>query len=807
MDQRGRTRQDPSRATIVRLTLWTIVVCIISQIPYTLVWRGLSTFPYDAFTTFNPWFVGQLAELRAGEGLLSLYQDELPFDIWPSYFFVGFLRQMLFFLQANSASGHALVQALHAILLVPAVALLLRSFRIPWQYGVLGGLVFALSGIHVSLAHHVLAHEALLYLVLSLWALRELILGWMSQGRAGRTALFAFTGVITISLVRVHHEAILYLIPLACWALAHLLLLYRASGSRAAMKLVVVMAVLAVLVGIASVPMLVTAYEMSLVNKTMIASYDQLGPYFSDKRAFFLSLILPGFAGGTSRMLPMPFSFHQEATLSYVFFGTLTLPFLGVVLGSWWQSGRRRSALVVASTFLTLLGYTLGQGSPIHLVLCQMFPFLVSIGHNYYGFHLLYLLTAFAVAEGARIVVTERRVRLLAVLLWVQGSVISYFALQSVVAAGWGLDGSFAAFGRMLTRDVQWQSMLLVAMLAVLLVTRMPVRGATLSDRAGRLLGNHSGQWLPFLLIAGLIGADLLRPTLRAHFLPNPGWVAWVASPLGGFNPSVEIRAFLKAQQAHVERPLRIVPIFPRGGGWQANALMTTDMHLVGMPGDSGGNRYVEAWLSAEPQPTRIREFVDAFGVDAVWVSRWGVENWAEALRTAPGLRKVFSSPYGGDIYMRAANETAPPYIVANGVLQFPWNFTRQQAVVDHGVVTRTWRFSIPASQPSAADGTQVRAVRLPLMWHSGYGVQLADGRETRYLRDNDGRLMVPISNQSVGEIVVRYPSRPLAWLVVAAALVYGILVLTLLVAGAIRLREGVQRLRRRQTSGFESNE
>ena len=115
------------------LLLWMTTLCVVSQIPYQLVWQGLSTFPYDAFTTFNPWFVGQLAELRGGEGILALYQDEVPFDVWPSYVFTGIVRQLFAVVQANTAIGHALVQASHVVLMVPAIALLCRSLGVPWR--------------------------------------------------------------------------------------------------------------------------------------------------------------------------------------------------------------------------------------------------------------------------------------------------------------------------------------------------------------------------------------------------------------------------------------------------------------------------------------------------------------------------------------------------------------------------------------------------------------------------------------------------------------------------------------------------
>lgn len=766
---------------MLALSAWTVVICVVSQIPYQLVWRGLSTFPYDAFTTFNPWFVGQLAELRGGEGLLNLYQDEIPFDIWPSYFFSGVVRQAFFFLQSNSAVGHAMVQAVHSVLLVPATALLLRSFRVPWQYGVVGGLVFSISGIHLSLSQHVLAHEALLYLVLSLWGVRELVRGWPRQDLAARLGWLSFSGVVTVSLVRVHHEAILYLLPLAGWAAGHLLALNRAAGWPSAVRAGSSLFGLGVLVAVASAPMLVSAYELSLINKTLIVSYDQLGAYFSDPRVFFLSLVLPGFSGGNAPTMPLPFSFHQEATLSYVFFGTFTLPFLGVVLRTWWLEGRRAGAVVLATTFIVVLGYTMGAGSPIHLALCTLFPFLVKIAHNYYGFHLLYLLGAFAVAEGLRIVVERRSVTMLMALLLMQASVVLYFAWRATTDGGWNLDGSFDAFRAMLARDVRWHVALVAILAAAWIFTRLPIRGWRLPEHAAGSPVQRRGDAILLVALTVLVGADLVRPAVGAHFLPSATWVSWATSPLGGFNPSVEVRRFLNTQQASMDRPLRVLPIFPRGGGWQGNALMATDMHLVGTPGDSGGNRHVEAWLAMPPDPNRLIAFIDRFGVDAIWVSRWGVDDWGAAVN-ASGLMKVFSSPYGGDVYMRRPDAAPAPPVSGDGLP--PWNSAIVDADGEQDLITRYWRFR--ANPQVAMHGDPRRWLPLPLMWHAGYGIESPNGEAIDYERDQSGRVVVR-AEALRGGVIVRYPNVALAWFVAASALVYLGLVLALLCV-AVRL-------------------
>lgn len=760
-----------SRARGLQLFVWTALLCIASQVPYYLVWAGRSTFPYDAFTTFNPWLVGQLAELRSGEGVLALYQDEVPFDVWPSYFFTGLLRQILSVAQANTAIGHAQVQALHAVLLVPAVALLCRSFRVPWMYGVIGGFTFSLMGLHVSLAHHVLAHEALLYLVLSLYSVRELILIWPRASREQRVALFGVTGVLMVSLVRVHHEAILYLVPFAVWAVGHLVVLHgrREKDGPWVTHVAFVLGCLGVLVGIASVPMLLTAYELSLINKTSIDSYSQLGAYFSDARVFFMALVLPGFSGGNAASLPAPFSFGQEATLSYVFFGSLTLPFLVVVLHAWWQAGKRFSAFALLAAVVILLGYAIGAGSPIHLFLCTVFPFLVNIGHNYYGLHLAYLVAAFVTGAGIYVVVSRHRYGLLAACALFQAAVLGYLSFAAIEGAGWGVQGSFEAFVSVLEHDLRWHAFVVSVLVLLAALWGLRVRGRTVGRGLQSRIGASRSRLVVTAVFAVVIGADMLRPVLSAHFVPSVEWVSWAHSPLGGFQQSKEVWNYLVGVQEGQQRPLRIVPVFPKGGGWQGNALMISDVHLVGMPGDSGGNRFVDAWLSQTPGPGHIANFVDRLGIDAVWVARWGVEEWQAALESTPSLEKVFSSAYGGDVYMRR-NPPVPRYQLDDGVLTAPWNFTGEQVAVEEGVVARTWRFRLPA----LSEGRPFqRILELPLMWHAGYGIETSDGDDVEWSRSENGTLLVSIPTREANDVVVRYPSELLSFLVALAAAVY----------------------------------
>jgi hypothetical protein len=329
---------------------------------------------------------------------------------------------------------------------------------------------------------------------------------------------------------------------------------------------------------------------------------------------------------------------------------------------------------------------------------------------------------------------------------------------------------------------------LAVLVLLALLTFALP-HGETVARRIRSRIGAGPFQTIALILLAVLVGGDMLRPVLSANFVPKETWISWAVGPLGGFNPSRDVRRFIEAEQAASQRPLRVVPIFPKGGGWQGNGLMVTEAHLVGMPGDTGGNRYVESWLSRPPSPKLVTEFVDRLGVDIVWVSRWGVDDWHRALEATTTLRKVYSSPYGGDVYIPRKDGVAAVE-ARHGILEIPWTYTDDQVTVKKGPVTRIWRFSLPVPK---TESQVSRQVELPLMWHAGYGVELSDGTPVTWQPSVDGRLLatlpyVPADEQV--ELVVRYPNQLLSAAVVLAAIIYVGLLALLILAGVALMRK-----------------
>ena len=774
---------------------WIAFVCLMSQLPYRLVWQGKFTFVYDAFTTFSPWNVARLGDLRKADGLLSLFQESFPGEIWPSYFFSGFLRQLAALVQANTAIAHAQVQALHALLLVPATGLLFRSLGVRFRYGIVGGLVFSLSGINLSLAQHVLSYEALLYLVLSLWGLRELT----RLGKdCDRTELFlwsSFCAVALTSLVRIHHEAMLYIIPISLWVAVHLWPSYSRHGLRLTLKKSIMLGTTGIVVLVASVPMLTTAYEMSLTNKTLIQGYQDLNPYFPSMRVFLLGLSLPGFTGSVFPSMPAPFSFGQEATLSYVFAGSLSAAFLAIVVFDRIVRRRRAEAFWLVFSLVMLLGYTYGAGSPIHRILCQIFPFLVDIAHNYYGLHLLYLLSAFGVAAGLQLLANGRYWPTFCAMQLLILAMTMYFALRVQLDPASGLIGSLQDFGIALKHDSRWlaicSGLILAATAVILLVRRSSLR---LLERPVHVAA--------FVAVSMLVILDLLRPLLGAgfvpnvHFVPNASWVTWASDPLGGFRPSEPIVDYLREHADRTNGPLRVLPIYPKPGGWQSNALLPLNVKLLHQPGDSSGNRAISARLDTEPSPGVIRNLIADFGVNAFWVSRWGMEPWAQTLAQMPELEKTVSAEYGGDLYrVRPQALDLVPRTIGENHWALPWHAPR--AAAEQGLVTRHWSFASTAPAGAVA-GTNT--VELPLMWHAFFVVE-QDGKRVEFSGNQDGRLVAHDLAPGAGPVTVRYPTPAISTLVVMAALAYLGVLAVLVSCLALRLAEHVG-IRRRSTTG-----
>lgn len=770
------------------LLAWAGLMMVASQIPYYMVWMGQATFPYDAYTIFSPWNVSRLGALREGNGLLGFFQSGIPSDVWPSYFFSGAVRQLAALLQVNSASGHAVVQAIHLMLLVPATAGLVRSFGIPLRYGMVGGLLYSLAGIHVSLGQHVYSQEALLYFVTSLWAVRTMLLGWPTRSRHHNRVILLLCALSLVSLVRVHHEAILYIVPLALWTGLHLWRVGLDQGRPKALMALARVAAVGVFVALCSAPMLLTAYDMSLTNKTQPYTYAELHPYFSDFRIFLLALLLPGFAGKVDSGYPFPYDFGQDSTLSYLFFGSLTVALFAVTVLSLARQRKWIPSLGLVAGAIVLLAYTYGPDNPIHRVVSSLFPFLVSIGHGYYGLHLLYLVAALGVAAGLREVAEGRGQRDFVLLQLTTLAAVLYLSLRAHVQGGWGIHGSLAAFGAVLQHDTRWLANATLAALAVIAgaaIVRKSVRSPASAQRIAAAV--------VVIGLGGLVAVDMVKPTWGAHFVPGPGSALVQADPIGGFNLSTEVVEYFRTSADHGERPRRVLPLFQKPGGWRPNALLPLGVKLVHAPADSGGNVHVSQLLAQPPQESVIDEFIDAYGVDAFWVSRWEMDAWQRALAASPRLQLAFRSEYGGDIYTVRQDAAAPSRLSTSPA--FRWG--AHPPTISQGLVSRRWTFEqLPAA------GSQASSFSLPLMWHPWYEVRLIDGDKLPYGTDGHGRINlngVPATSKG---LIVEYPGRALSALVVLSALAYLAAVIALLSLAVAMARAAWIRQRLKRADG-----
>lgn len=750
------------RHNLIILLGWATLLILLSQAPYYMVWSGRATFPYDAYTTFSFWNVARLDALRNGEGLLGFFHTGIPSEVWPSYFFSGAIRQLFALFQVNSAAAHAMIQGLHLVVLVPLVAILFRSFGMPLRCGLVGGVVYALSGIHASLGQHVYSQEALVYLVASLLLIRVMVMGWPGRPARHNTILWLACALSLISLVRVHHEAVLYVIPLGAWTLGHIWLLRQKHGSHAATTSLAWLGIMSLVVAVCSVPMLLVAYDLSLTNKTQPYTYGDLQPYFPSFRIFAMGLLLPNFTGKLDAFHPFPYGFGQDSTLSYIFAGSFSAALMLVAIWGQAISGRWKRVLILAFSIFVLVAYTYGPGNPIHKAIHTVFPFLTSIGHGYYGLHLLYLLVAFGVTAGLHELVKGRGWREFICLQLALLAMVLYLALRAYVQGGWGLTGSIATFGEMLQHDTRWlanASLLAIAVVALATGLRR-VDSTTTRTAAGVVMLFGMG---------GLVAVDMVRPAWGAHFMPGKGSELRMADPIAGFNLSTEVVEHFRAQAVEGE-PLRVLPLFQKAGGWHSNALLPLNVALVSAPADSGGNLHITKLLSQEPSESVLGQLIDQYGVDAFWVARWGMDEWQEALAASPRLQLAFRSEYGGDVYTVRAGQT-------RGGPGFSWN--RLEPAVSQGVVQRRWSFDAVASND---DG-----ITLPMLWRPWYQVDSASGGRLAYESDERGRLRVATS--SAGALVVKYPSDLMSILVAASALAYMAIVLLLLWLAAAELR------------------
>jgi hypothetical protein len=762
-------RSSRGTASMAWLAGWILVIGAISQLPYRNVWLHRSAFNYDAFTSFGPWYMALLGDVTAGERLFHVLQERFPGQVQPAYLFSNFARQLAIPFLPNTLFGHSYLQAIHSLGTVLAVAGLFRSFAVPVRYGVLGGLAFAMSGVNVSASQHTATHEALLYLVLSLLALRLYITRYSRVSFDARLALFAATALALVSLVRWYHQAVLYVLPVLFWTAGHVWMARSGAPWRAAIPLLRDLALLAVAVVVCSVPMLLTAYELSHVNKSFVPSYADLPSYFPEWPLFWLGLLLPHSTGAAFPVIPGPFAVGTDPTLGYLFAGSFTLPLAALYLRHLLLEKRYTSAVSIALVGWLLLGFAFGGGSPVHWLLCHVFPPLAMIGHAYFALHLFYLLSAFCLVQGLRVAVEGNALGTAAACAGLALLVLASLYFLAIPSYGYrSFAGSRAAFARAAAQDAVWSGSVLGVMLVILWLARR---------RQPRLA---------FVAVSLLIAVDFLRPVLDAHFVPNARLAAYLRSESHGFKiirSALEYFASAKGVQPAF-REIRVLPV----GGWQANALFMIGVTQVSSSHDTQGNRYLEAALRAPPSERWLTWLAATYGIDFFWVlPEDRHQDGAKILSESPAFQKVHSHEWSGDIYRIGRNDASDLSWSSRSEASLGW-FASPGIIRRHrGQIASHWDIDLADALEGAAPG-EIR-VSLPMMWLTQFEARSQGGDPLALSRDQNGRLQVALHQPAGRRLTVTYPSAFWRWGVLASVLTYlalvAVLVVALLLAGA----------------------
>jgi hypothetical protein len=745
------------------LAVWILVVCVTSQLPYRNVWLHRSTFNYDAFTSFAPWYIALLGDVTAGERLFHVLQERFPGQVQPAYLFSNLARQLTAPFLPNTLFGHSYLQAIHSLGTVLAVAALFRSFAVPLRYGVLAGLAFALSGVNVSVSQHTASHEALLYLVLSLLGLRLYITQYSRVTFAARLALFAATALTLLSLVRWYHQAVLYFLPVLLWTAGHVWTACSGASWRAAIPLVRNLVLLAVLVSVCSVPMLLTAYEMSHINKSFVPSYGHLPSYFPEWPLFWLGLLLPRSTGAAFPTLPGPFAVGTDPTLGYVFAGSFTLPLAALYLHRLLLERRYAAAGSIVLIAWGLLGFAFGGGSVVHWLFSHVFPPLTMIGHAYYALHFFYLLSAFCLVQGLRVAIDGSGVRIAAACVGLALLLLASLRFLAIPSYGYrSFSGSRAAFAGVALQDTVWS----VSVLGAMLLTLWLARG-----RQPRLA---------FLVVSLLIAVDFLRPVLDAHFVPNARVAAYLRSESAGFEL---IRSSLEyfARAKGLQPPFREIRVLP-AGGWQANALYMIGVTQVSSAHDTQGNRYLEAALKPPPSEGGLKWLAATYGIDFFWVLPEGRhQGWARVLSESPAFQKVHSHYWGGDIYRIGQGDVPELTWSSSSEASLGW-FASPGTISRHlGQIASRWDIDLVDALAGAPQGAL--RVSLPMMWLTQFEARSQRGDPLELSRDANGRLQLVLRKPADRRLTVTYPSVVWRWGIFASVIIYLALVAALVIA------------------------
>lgn len=735
---------------------WAIIASVVSQIPYLSVWTSDVGIPYDASTSFTPIYAAQVSAIQSGRAVFQYRHEQLPGVVMPAYALAGPLRQLSLMWDGYNAAWHAKIQAIHVGLTASACGFLLFSFGMPIWAAMAGGVVFVSAGINSSLAQHTAAQEALLYLTLSLLFIRITVKQWgkhpSPKARLQGAVLFSATAVSLSALTDWYHEAVHYFLPLAGWTVGHVWARTRELGWRGSRHIAGYFVLMAAVVFLLSLPTLLAAYEMTFINKTLIADYWQGARYPS--QLFWAGLLFPDATFATD-VADIGTHFGDRTTL-FIYAGAGCAFIILVVLNILWQRDARVEAVVIATLALLFLGFSLGVGSSVHWLLSGLFPPFGMMRHHFYGLKLFYLLLAYCLARLLTLM-TQQSIRTsttLLVSLFV-GSLAALFYAEWVVRC-W--PNEFVGKARSVLAD----NLQRFAFINILLATLI---GCTKVGKAPMLR-------IAVIGVALIPVVDLLESVTGQHFVP-PQIMRHTDEPSVSTSVADGLVEAVRNERDNFEyrRRLRVLPI---DIGWWGNLLYSENVAVLSSSDSQGIQKLEDAVKSVSDHET-AEHLAAELGTDLIWTNN---ASWKQWLSQSKYFQEIASSPYLGGLFKFSANE----YFSASGNRPTVWYDLNLSVLKEEGWWATRWT----ASELPRTGAVNIKeAAGLPLMWLSLFDAYSSSGEKLALSSNAYGVLTVAIGKEP---ITLYYPKKfivPFLW---AGTLLYALIILALVVASALYL-------------------
>jgi hypothetical protein len=689
-------------------------------------------------------------------------------EVIPAYMFTNFLRQVAAFILPNTFSVHAYLQAFHSIASIIMTSFLFRTMGIPVIFGLVGGVVFMNSGLHVALCQHTAGHEALFYLVASLLLIRVFALAFPGAPRARIILLYSASAVSLVSLFRWYHEAVHYALPIIFWTVFHFWIALRNGGRQHAIRLALAIIILGIIVLMCSVPMLLTAYEMSQVNKTTVSSYEQTGRFAAEGSLTFTALALPNVTAATSKGKGL-FSLGISPTLGYIYWGNLTLTMLIVLILKLLLAKRFSEFSLLGVATVLFLGFAYGAGSPIHYLITVVFPPIGMMRHNYYGFHLLYLLAGYCVA---RVLYELPKTDCKVILSSVAMSMLIVFGLTVYLLSHrpTGLLGSIEHFYRVLGTDAT--TFIAANILFGILSCTVSARRIGIQIRSGAMG-----------LLSLLVILNLVWPSLGQHFLPTHTIVPDWKQGNGALSPSAEIRKFVATHRSNIPT-FREPRVLPLGVGWWGNSLYLS--HVASLnTSDTQGNRFILAMINNKttPSPEDLFNLATRIGIDYLWIGsstaadrrlNIDLKAWHAAAITSKHFKPVVRTEYLGTLY-----SFQPQVETSKGqrTLGLEWFCTNHCIIKTEGWFST--RYKVDLCDCLRRRHEHRLQVSLPIMWLSQFEIRNEAGQPIHFYPNEYGAIQIEDLGCS-GSLTIEYPKHAVKLAIIVAVGTYGLIIIAL---------------------------